>query len=124
MSTTIDLPMPPSVNRIWCSRTGHKGKPQFYLAPRYATWKRTCDNLALANRKKWAPVLGPYRITVTFDRSKTRADQDNLIKAVNDWLERAGLITNDNLAEKTAIQWGKAPEGCRVVLTAVSREAA
>jgi Holliday junction resolvase RusA-like endonuclease len=124
MSTTLDLPMPPSTNRLWRSRIGHGGKPQFYIAPRYATWKRTCDNLALANRKEWVPVLGPYRITVTFDRSRTRADQDNLVKAINDWLQKAGLIENDQLAVKTIIQWGKAPSGCRVVLSAVEREAA
>lgn len=116
-SGIIALPFPPSVNRIWRTRTKANGKPGFYLDKRYATWKRVADNEYLANKRHWKPVKGPFHITVTLNNQKRRGDADNRLKAVLDWLERVELIENDSLAESVLIRWGYAPEGCRVELS-------
>lgn len=112
----IDLARPPSVNRIWRSRTGANGKPQFYLDGRYATWKRDCDNRCLAAGWHKTPIKGPFKATVTLDASRRVGDADNRLKACLDWLQRAGIIENDKLAETVTVRWGRAPEGCRVRL--------
>lgn len=115
----IDLPRPPSVNAIWRSRTGANGKPQYYLDKRYATWKRAADNLCMAKGWRKQALKGPFKAIITIDstRRNLNSDIDNRAKAVLDFLERAGIIENDKLCEKVAVQWGRAPEGCRVVLT-------
>lgn len=111
---SIELPFPPSVNRIWRARRGHGFKPTFYLDRRYETWKRACDNLLLANRRAWRPVAGHFRIEIVLDDKKRRGDADNRAKATLDWLQRAELITNDSLADDVRIRWGYAPAGCRI----------
>ena len=117
MTTIVDLPFPPSVNRIWRIS---KNSTRPHLDTRYASWKRVCDNLATANKRAWAPVTGPFEAVVTLDenyRYRATSDADNRLKAVMDWLQRAKLIENDKLAQRTVIQWGHAPEGCRVEIS-------
>ena len=112
--TVLDLPFPPSVNRIWRMRKGG-GKP--YLDTRYQTWKRVADNLYLANKRNWLPVKGNFRATITLDIAhRGRTDLDNRIKALLDWLQRAKIIENDSLCDGLNVKWGRAPDGCRVEL--------
>lgn len=114
---TINLSFPPSVNRIWRSRTGHNGKPQFYLSPRYASWKRDNDNRVMAMRPR-PRVKGRFSATITLSDKKRRAnsDADNRVKAILDFLQRAEIIENDSLADAVTVRWGYAPDGVRVVL--------
>lgn len=127
MTTVIDLPLPPSVNGIWRSRRGHGGKPVFFLAPRYQTWKRAADNFFMAQKRIAKPVAGEFIATITLNEKKLRkgSDIDNRVKAAMDWLQRSGLIENDKLARKLTVGFGVAPEGCRITLKAASvKEAA
>lgn len=121
MTLTIDLPRPPSVNRIWRSRSGANGKPQFFLDKRYATWKRVCDNLCMANGWHKTPVKGRFTAVITIDRKFCRptSDIDNFGKAPMDFLQRAGIIENDKLADSVKTRWGRAPEGCRITISPV-----
>lgn len=117
---TLDLPFPPSLNSIWRSRRGHKtGKPAFYLDGAYKAWKREADALAMA-QKPLPRVPGAFAATVVLSAGKRRSntDADNRVKVVLDWLQRAGCIDNDSKAERITVQWGEAPEGCRVTLEA------
>lgn len=111
----INLPFPPSVNRIWRSRTGANGKPAYYLDKRYATWKRVCDNTLMATRPR-PQVRGHFTASITLSDTKRRGDADNRAKAILDWLQSAGVIENDSLADAVSIGWGYAPEGCCVRL--------
>lgn len=115
----INLPFPPSVNRIWRSRRGHNGKPTFYLDRRYETWKRACDNLLMMHRREWRPIAGRFSAIIILSEGRRRGDADNRVKGVLDWLQRANLIENDSLADSVTVRWGYAPEGCRVHLTPV-----
>lgn len=120
--TTIELPFPPSVNRIWRQNRQRGG---VYLDARYKTWKRAADNEFLAHKREWEPVKGPFRATITLDQAhRGRSDLDNRIKVLFDWAQRVGLIEQDNLCEGLHVRWGKAASGCRIVLTAVSRREA
>ena len=111
---TIDLPFPPSVNRIW--RKGKNGN--IYLHEHVRSWKRVCDNFCLAAGWNKKPIDGAFTATITLSREKRSRvmDADNRIKVVLDWLQRAGIIENDALAEEVRVLWGEAPEGCRVSL--------
>lgn len=114
----IDLPRPPSTNRIWRSRTGHKGKPQYYLDHRYAKWKRACDNLCMAAGWHKTPVKGHYTATITLDETRRRGDADNRTKPVLDWLRQAGITDDDSLCDQVTARWGYAPQGARIELEA------
>lgn len=116
INAALALPMPPSVNAIWRSRRGHNGKPSFYLDRRYEIWKRACDNLVLAMGKHKPKVKGRFAVIITLNEAKRRGDADNRAKATMDFLQRAGVIENDKLADSVTIKWGYAPEGCRVEL--------
>lgn len=113
----LDLPRPPSVNRIWRHRAG-RVKP--YIDHRYATWKRHCDNLCMAHRWHKTPVRGHYVAVITLDDSKRRGDADNRVKPVLDWLKQAGITDDDKLCDDVRVRWGYAPSGCRVEITASS----
>lgn len=114
MNTIIELPLPPSVNRLWRNRRGRSAP---YTSPRYATWKRAADNAYLANKRAWAPIHGHFRAVVTLNAAKRgNSDADNRLKALFDWLQRVELIENDKLCDTLTVEWGYAPEGCRVAL--------
>jgi hypothetical protein len=50
------------------------------------------------------------------------SDLSNRIKALEDWLQRAGLIENDKYCERLVAEWGRAPLGVRVRLRGWMRE--
>lgn len=109
----IDLPFPPSVNRLW-----RAGRGRVHASPRYLSWKRAADNLALT-QKPLPKVPGPFRATILLSEAHRRGDADNLSKAVLDILQRWEVIDNDKLAETVTVRWchrAEAPEGCRVLL--------
>lgn len=109
----IDLPMPPSANAIWRKKRGG-----MYLSAEYQAWKRSCNQLCMMNRWHKQPVIGPYELTVTIDRAELRKGSDlgNREKPVSDFLQSAGIIENDNQAERIVLTWGLAPLGCRVTI--------
>tara|TARA_R110000868_G_scaffold408505_1_gene691772 strand:- start:593 stop:982 length:390 start_codon:yes stop_codon:yes gene_type:complete len=120
MSALVVIPCayPPSVNRIWRARGGKNGgKPSFYLDARYASWRRGFDAsvMAMVPRPK---VLGRFDVSITLSDAKRRSnsDADNRIKALLDALQRCQIIENDSLAESVTVRWGKAPEGCLIVI--------
>ena len=115
--TVIDLPYPPSVNRLW--RRGAEG---MFLSKEYVAWKKAADNLALAT----AVLRGRKRIDGAFeahvvlarDQRGRNSDLDNHgSKAVLDWAQRVELIANDKHCERLVVEYGEAPHGCRLVLT-------
>jgi Holliday junction resolvase RusA-like endonuclease len=108
---TLDLPVPPSVNR---SRKVHwRGQA------RRAQWKSAADALVLAHaRGRRATIEGPFEATVTLSESATRMDLDNAVKSLIDYAREIELIRDDGPKHmrRLVVQWGDAPEGCRLVL--------
>lgn len=117
----IDLPFPPSVNAIWRSTVSKKGKPQVYLNPAYKAWKRECDGILMATRPR-PRVRGHFSAVIHLAEKRRRknTDADNRIKGVLDWLQRAGVIDNDALADEVAVYWADTTDGCSVFLFQLS----
>lgn len=95
------LPWPPSANRLWRSVNGRNIKSAVYRA-----W---LTEAAYALRGHPA-YLGPYTMTLTATRpDRRRRDLSNLLKAVEDSLQTAGIIEDDSLAQSILLQWSPAP---------------
>lgn len=111
----IDIPVPPSVNRTrrvnWSAR------------PLVEKWLKRADMLLMANGQyrtaKPLRIDGRYHLTITLDEKRCKIDPDNIAKSAIDYLRRIDLIENDSpkYARRIVIQWGTAPEGCRLTLS-------
>jgi Holliday junction resolvase RusA-like endonuclease len=89
MSTSIDLPLPPSTNRLWRS-----GRGRVYRSKRYMVWCRAAG-LELALRKP-ARTTGAVVVTIAAGRpDKRRRDIDNLAKSTLDLLVAHQVIEDD-----------------------------
>lgn len=124
---TLELPYPPSVNRIWRAKRSTGGKPQFYRDPKYQAWLKTCTGelwvagwvggWATKQRGYALPIHEPVSVEVVLDATRSaRADCDNRLKACLDMLERARVIENDRQVVKASIYWGHAEKGCRITI--------
>lgn len=106
----LDLPMPPSVNR----RIGKLGNK----SPEVQKWMAQADLFYLAQHRRKPPkIMGDFELDITWDERRFgKQDWDNPIKGLCDWLQRVELIKDDRYCRRGVVQWGKAPEGCRVIL--------
>lgn len=115
----LDLPMPPSVNRIWRARKG--GRCHVSLSPEYQRWKREADALLLAGRqlKGARTVEGPFECEIALKR--VRGDIDNRAKGLMDFLQSRNVIADDKNCERLTLAWddANAPAGCRVVVRGI-----
>jgi Holliday junction resolvase RusA-like endonuclease len=114
--TVIDLPPPPSVNRLW--RRGTKG---MVLSPAYVAWRVQADKLALASGafRGRVRIDGAFEAHVTLARGR-RGDLDNYgSKAVLDWAQSRELIENDKHCQRLVVEYGEAPHGCRLILRGI-----
>ena len=117
----IDLPYPPSVNRLWRSTAAEKNR--VYLSPSYVKWKGAADALLLGSRGWRAKkITGAFHIDISLcptSQGHPRGDLDNRIKAVLDYLQRIEIIANDKNCQRLLAEWvdlARAPHGCRVTL--------
>lgn len=115
--TVLDLPCPPSVNRIWQRKKA--GKKSVFLSAEYVSWKRNADSLsiALGQCRRVKCIKGPFEAHIILQRS--HGDLDNRIKALLDWAQSRELIQNDKFCERIVAEWGTAPHGCRLILRSV-----
>lgn len=112
----IDLPTPPSVNRIW--RANRAGKNKVSISPEYKSWIRSADALALSTGqfRGLKTIVGPFEARIVFKR--VPGDLDNRVKGVLDWLQSRSVVVNDKYCERLTLEWGDAPTGCRVTVRA------
>ena len=81
--STIDLPLPPSVNRLWRSNRG-----RVHRAPRYLSWLKAAGWELVTQRPE--RLAGSVRMTIGAGRpDRRRRDVDNLGKALLDLLYQA-----------------------------------
>ena len=119
----IDLPYPPSVNKLWKSAAA-LSKHRVYLAPSYVKWKTHAAALLMSvPRYSALRVVGPFSIDIDLCPTSKypRGDLDNRVKAVLDFLQHAAVIQNDKDCQRLLVQWVEqsgAPHGCRVTLRA------
>jgi Holliday junction resolvase RusA-like endonuclease len=94
----FDLPLPPSVNhcyRQWRGRT--------LLSRKYRQWIQAADfSFMVSQLGRHEPLTGRVLVALIVRPGKgwTRSrDMDNLLKPVQDWLVRSGLIQGDNCGQ-------------------------
>jgi Holliday junction resolvase RusA-like endonuclease len=114
MEITLDLPFPPSTNRLY-----GKGANAVYRTPIYEQWIKLCDAWILFKRQyPKTRIDGPFAIEILLSDGQ-RGDGDNRIKAVLDYLQSREIIKNDKDCRKGSWAWvpqNEAPVGCRVHL--------
>lgn len=119
----VDLPYPPSVNRLWRATAAH-GEQSVYLAPSYVKWKKSADDLLLSSKGWRRPTIkGPFGIDIGLSPAKgqMRGDIDNRVKAVLDFMQRVSVVENDKNCHRLLVEWvsvESAPHGCRVIVRA------
>lgn len=120
-SITINLPWPPSVNRLW--KRG-KGK-RLYRSEEYLAWIAEAGGCWMQQRSKQKikHIDGHYFLDITLIPPDRRLrDLGNYEKVLSDFCQNSGIIKNDHLCEKLSIEWdrfeGTAP-GAFLILTSV-----
>ena len=116
---TLDLPIPPSVNRMrridWA---GNKKRQEYYL--------RT-DLFLVAHGPRPPPVRlisGPFEIRIQIPESLSGIDLDNHCKALLDYLVSREFVPDDakRYLRRLVIEWGSPTPACHVTIKGVSHE--
>jgi Holliday junction resolvase RusA-like endonuclease len=111
----IELPFPPSVNRIWRGARG-----TVHRSAEYTDWVKAADRLMMLNggMRGLQTIHGHFTALVEIKRHSINSDLDNRIKVVLDYAQRIGLVSNDkNLFEITARWSSAAVTGCKLTIT-------
>lgn len=108
--------MPPSTNRLRKSFV-RNGKVMSVKTDKYTSWRE----LALWEIASQKPgrIAGPYSLSIAVQRNwrtKRARDIDNLIKPVSDAVVKAGIVTDDSLAESVSAKWADDLGGPAVVV--------
>ena len=99
MIVELDLPYPPSANRLWRTSRGRTHK-----STEYSNW--LIEAGMRVNVQRPGMILGPYKISIQAVRpDKRRRDLGNLEKPISDLLQTAGVIEDDSKAEKISLEW-------------------
>lgn len=105
----FDLPVPPSVNR-----TRRIDMRSLRLVNE---WKQSADRFVFAQRRQQPrTIIGQFELLVIFSEAHTKADLDNTLKSLIDYLRRIQAVRDDSpqYMRRIIVEWGDAPEGCRV----------
>jgi hypothetical protein len=107
---SVNLPTPPSVNRLWCS-----GRGRVFRSKAYLDWIRAADAELMASRQMpKRRIEGPFAAHITLSR-KVRGDVDNRVKGLLDFYSPA------KSSETTATASRSPPNGVRPSAAAASR---
>lgn len=113
--TVLELPVPPSVNRIWRTTGAGKG----YKSKTYTDWLKHADLAIVVDRKVAGRkvIAGPFSAIIEIRKPPNRCDIDNRVKAVLDFCQSRGFIVNDRDCQCVTAKWSFEPlRGCRVTL--------
>lgn len=104
----LDLPPPPSVNRT--RKLDPRGLGQT------ARWRKCANNMVMAQGRR-KQIKGRFEIHVTL-AEHIKTDADNILKCLIDYLRHIEIITDDSpkYMRRIVVEFGHAPEGCRVAV--------
>jgi Holliday junction resolvase RusA-like endonuclease len=110
----LDLPRPPSVNKL---TIGRKTRWLGSGSPSVVRWIDKADKI-LMTRKPYPRLTAPYEIMLGFPEQEfSHYDADNFFKVLSDWMQRVELVSNDRYAKEGRWYFGEVPAGyCRVHL--------
>ncbi len=112
----LEFPYPPSVNGYWrrvANRTVLSRQARDYRKKVRFLW--FCHR-TLHPHRELAKASVAVRV-VAFPPDRRRRDLDNLLKAVLDAIEAAGIIQDDAQVRRLEVEWGAPVSGGSVVLT-------
>lgn len=106
----LDLPVPPSVNKV--------RKVDWAAARQHRSWIAAADALVMSRGRLPPAIIGPWKMVVTMSDALWLIDPDNGLKCLIDFCRRIDLIENDSprFAREITLRWGEAPEGVRVTI--------
>jgi len=85
---SLELPVPPSANRIW-----RVGRGRTYLSPEYRLWLKKA-RILIRNQYRGKPLTGEVFVNIAWFRRARRGDLDNKAKPILDALK--GLAYADD----------------------------
>ena len=113
---TIDLYLPPSINRNGVVfRLGNR-------AQKVQQWRRSCDydlreQGLYGDRLHAGAISGVWGLDIIWTRDEWRnSDLDNRVKYLLDYLCSRELVEDDLFCGHMMVDWGYAPRGVRVHL--------
>lgn len=111
----IELPYPPSVNRMWRSVQGRNILSAVGREYRsQGLW--VLQNIQSQQRLTW-PHQGRLSVGITvYPPDRRRRDIDNMPKAVLDLLTHGGVIVDDSQIDRLLIERGPVEKGGRVTV--------
>lgn len=109
---TLDVPVPPSTNKIrridWANHRKHQEwRDDAGWALKFSgQWRRRLQGLKR------------YTLEIILDESQVATDPDNVAKSCSDLLKTIGVIVDDGPknARQILIRWGEAPRGIRLIV--------
>ena len=117
MTFSIQLPTPPSTNRIW-----RMAKGRMIKSKEYRQWLKSCHAYVWFKHQDHDMIKVPYRLDVIYTPpNKVRQDLDNICKGISDLLELAEVVENDKLCHQIYLELAPARRAQNHVLVRVSR---
>lgn len=120
----IDLPFPPSVNKVWRIGKNRKtGKRYIYRPDGYVRWIKQADLQWLTQKPPghFETITGLFKTRIMLSRpDKRHRDEHNYHKGVMDWAQRVGIISDDKNSLETLSGWvtdEEAPLGMVLIIT-------
>ena len=116
----VDLPFPPSVNRLW-----RAGRRRVFRSPEYLSWIAEANGCWMQQKPKLKikSIQGHYAVTIIVHRpDNRRRDIGNLEKVLSDLAQAVGIIEDDYLCARQVKEYGTesmAPLGIRLVFESV-----
>lgn len=118
MTVTLQLPLPPSANRLWVR--AQKGMRR---SDEYTAWLLEAGWTAKTQRP--GSIKGPFKVSIHASRpDKRRRDIDNLIKPSLDLMEHLQIIEDDADCEQVSARWVTAGEGVTIIVEQAGTEEA
>lgn len=112
----IELPYPPSLNRLYRINAGGKGVRKSEAGKRYQ------QAVKLASLRSQG-VEGKVLVTIdVFPPDRRKRDLDNLLKILLDALTKAALIEDDSKIDRLLVQRREVIRGGRVTVVIKSME--
>lgn len=99
--TTVNVAIPPSVNRLW----KYNKRGNVYRSAAYEDWITEAGWELRTQRPK--PVSSPVRIVLRAGLPDRPRDLDNVAKAAIDLLQTHGLIRNDLDVVHLTMRWDR-----------------
>ena len=94
----FELPLPPSVNRLW-RNIGHRT----ILSREARVYRQTVKSILQCHR--FEILVGPIAVDIlVFPPDRRRRDIDNFPKALLDSLQHAGVFVDDSQIERLSIE--------------------